>query len=168
MIPLIAAPGCLPPCSLQPRGIPRGGAGAQGLGRGAPPSHWFPHLSTWQRQAPTSETRKVVRLEAALPRRSPKDSRPGLGEWRRGRFVRNMMCVCVRGRDAFGWVGLGSSHKRDRAQFGDSGSTGSSAPWTSVSSSIQWERRKGLYLPWVMETGNAWGIRKKLSSKSGV
>lgn len=62
----------LPP-SL-PQGLPRGGAGEKGLGNGAPRITLVPpHLSTWQRQAPTSETREGDWIrEATLPRRSPK------------------------------------------------------------------------------------------------
>lgn len=101
MIPLIPTPGRLPPYSLPaPGGFPGEEQEERGWEGELPESHWFPHLSTWQ----LVETRRVVSLgEAALSRRSPKDSRPGLGEWRGGWFVRNMMCVEEGG--GF-WVGV--------------------------------------------------------------
>lgn len=80
-------PSLLPP---SPRGFPGEEQEKRGWGGELPESHWFPHLSTWQ----LAEARRAVSVgEAALSRRSPKDSRPGLGERRRGWFVRNMVCL---------------------------------------------------------------------------
>lgn len=59
-----------------PRGFPGEEQEERGWEGELPESHWFPHLSTWQ----LVEIRRVVSLgEAALSRRSPKDSRPALG-----------------------------------------------------------------------------------------
>lgn len=69
---------CPPPALLPPsaRGFPGEEQEERGWEGELPESHWFPHLSTWQ----LVETRRVVSLgEAALSRRSPKDSRPALG-----------------------------------------------------------------------------------------
>lgn len=90
-LPCTWLPPSLPPPS--PRGSPGEEWERRGWEEGLPEEHRSPHLSTWQKQAPPSQTEKLVRSEqGALCRSSPKDSRPGLGEWGRGWFVRNMMC----------------------------------------------------------------------------
>lgn len=79
------SPSLLP---LNPKGFPGKKEERRVWKRELLESHWSLHLSTWPRQAPTSQTVIVFRLEGAcLSRRSPEDLRPGHGEWGRSWFV---------------------------------------------------------------------------------